>query len=212
MRRLRFFLFLLAMIMAFSCRSKEGPRMSPEAGGAGSEEAGSVPAASLDGRTLVINNCMSCHGEDMLEQQRLTAAQWTNVVKKMSGWGSPISPSESSALVAYLASSYGPDAGPYEPRAIGPAQAMAQLEAQDDGPFSGGDPDKGKSLFTERCSVCHGPEARGQLGVNLVDRPILYRVADMARIVRSGKGLMAPLPATTDKEMADIVAHLRRLR
>jgi hypothetical protein len=47
--------------------------------------------------------------------------------------------------------------------------------------------------------------------VLLIDRPILYRAADLAKTVRTGRGKMAPLPLT-DREIADVIAHLRTLR
>jgi hypothetical protein len=47
--------------------------------------------------------------------------------------------------------------------------------------------------------------------VILVDRPVLYRAADLAETVRRGRGKMPPIPMT-DAEVADVLAHLRRLK
>jgi sulfite oxidase len=52
--------------------------------------------------------CLSCHGEDVIEQQRLTRAQWDGEINKMVGWGAKVPDAERSALLDYLAGRYGP--------------------------------------------------------------------------------------------------------
>jgi mono/diheme cytochrome c family protein len=174
-----------------------------------SDEAGAT--TSTDGHAIVVAGCLSCHEEHMLAQQRLTAAQWAKEVTKMVGWGANVEPAEIAPLVAYLTASYGPDAGPWEPETVRASDAVAELSATNDDPLPMGEADRGRALFTERCSGCHGPEARGGIGVLLVDRPILYRAAAFAKTVRRGRGKMVGL-ALTDAEIADVLAHLRRLR
>jgi mono/diheme cytochrome c family protein len=171
----------------------------------------SAPPAT-DGKALVTGACLSCHAEEMLAQQRLPKEKWAATVKKMAGWGANLEPTDTDALVAYLAASYGPDAGPWEPPPITAADAKNALEPLDDGAFAGGDAQSGRRLFVERCSSCHGLNARGAIGVNLVERPVLYRAPDVAATVRKGRGKMLPLATTTDREIADILAHLRTLR
>ena len=147
----------------------------------------------------------------MLAQQRLTRAQWTKTVTKMVGWGANLEPRDTEPLTAWLAATYGPDAGPYEPAAISSDAAAAELEAQPDGPYANGDAERGRALYTDRCSGCHGSDARGHIGVLLVDRPFLYRAQDFADVTRRGRGKMPPM-VVTDAELADILAHLRKLR
>jgi cytochrome c5 len=171
----------------------------------------STSTGTGDGHALVVAGCLSCHSEHMLAQQRLTQAQWAKVVTKMVGWGANVEPAEVAPLVAYLSASYGPDAGPYEPDAIPPTEATAELAASGDDPFPAGDAARGRALYIDKCSGCHGGDARGHIGVALIDRPFLYRAADFARTVRRGRGKMLPLPLA-DAEIADVLAHLRSLR
>lgn len=166
--------------------------------------------STADGKKLVGGACLSCHTEHMLAQQRLTEAQWQKVVTKMVGWGANLEPAEVGPLVSYLSASYGPDAGTYTPAVLPAAGAATEVEPVAD-PFPPGDAARGKPLYVDKCSGCHGPDARGHIGVNLVDRPFLYRAAELAMTVRRGRGKMLPIPIA-DNELADILAHLRSLK
>lgn len=187
-------------------------------GGSASAGASATAAPVLTdaaGRALVASNCLSCHSEEMVSQQRLTAKQWGNVVKKMHGWGSPVEPENVEPLVAYLAATYGLSAGPHQVATISAKQAVAALEPQADGPFSGGDATRGAAKYHELCATCHGEDGRGAaLGVCLADRPLLHRAADFAREVRKGRGRMPAYgeQAVPDAQIADMLAHLRTLR
>jgi mono/diheme cytochrome c family protein len=211
MRRVALVLAFGALVALAACRAKpEGGAPSP----ADASAATAPPPASLavDGKKLVTDDCQSCHADEMLQQQRLTSAQWAKVVAKMTTWGSPVEPENASALVAYLASHYGPDAGLYVPSIVAAETAAAAIAPEDDGPYAGGDATRGKALFVSTCAACHGLGARGQLGVNLVDRAILYRANDVATMVREGRGRMAPLRGVTDAQIADVLAYLRGVR
>jgi mono/diheme cytochrome c family protein len=183
--------------------------VTPPATAAG--DAGPALLSSDDGRTLVKNACLSCHSEEMLLQQRLTPAQWSKVVTKMAGWGANLEPNEAAPLAAWLAATYGPDAGPYEPTPMQAGEAAAEIAPLPDGLFAGGDAERGRPLYIDKCSGCHGADARGHIGVLLIDRPFLYRAADFADTIRRGRGKMTPI-ALSDPEIADILAHLRRLK
>ena len=201
---------LLAALALAGCPSKsEAP---PDAGSpAKPDAAASATTSNADGKALVAQACLSCHTEQMLAQQRLTQAQWTKTVTKMVGWGANLDPVEAPSLVAYLSETYGPDAGPYKVETISADDALAELAPTPDAPFPAGDPEKGKALFIDKCSGCHGQDARGAIGVLLVDRPILYRAADLAKTVRKGRGKMLPI-ALSDADVGDVLAHLRRLK
>lgn len=164
-----------------------------------------------EGRALVKGACLSCHSEEMLAQQRLTEAQWTKTVTKMVSWGANLEPRDTAPLTVWLAATYGPDAGAYVAAPIDVDAAAAEIAPLPDGPFAGGDAERGRALYTDKCSGCHGPEARGHIGVLLVDRPFLYRAQSFAETVRRGRGKMTPI-AMTDPELADVLAHLRRLK
>ena len=193
-----------ALVVLVACAQKK-PAPSVDA-------SSSAPSASTrDGRMLVAGACLSCHSDEMLAQQRLTPTQWSKVVTKMVSWGAPLEPGEVAPLTDYLSANFGPDAGSYEPAPIAANEANLELAAQDDGPFAGGDAARGGTIYLERCSACHGPDARGALGVRLIERPFLYRATDFANTVRHGRGKMPPL-SLADRDIGDLLSHLRALR
>ena len=56
-------------------------------------------------------NCIGCHEDDVIKQQRLSRGQWEKEVEKMGRWGSKYKPSDKDALVDYLAKEF-----PYKKR------------------------------------------------------------------------------------------------
>ena len=169
-------------------------------------------AAEESGAQYVETYCTVCHGEDLIHQQRLSESQWSAEVDKMAAWGAQVQDAAmKQTLVSYLAEHYGPEAGAFAPGRIEPQAARAAVEPQPDEPFRGGDVARGKQLYSQNCMACHGPTARGQIGVNLVDRYMLYRAHDFAAMARKGRGLMPGLPID-DAGVADLLAHLRELR
>lgn len=171
-------------------------------------------------QTDIQNDCIPCHSEEMLAQQRLTPKQWDKVLKRMKEWGSRLEASTMDEMVAYLSTRYGPSAPPFEPKEVPAAAALSPLEKQPDGPFEKGDAKKGEALYKEACAVCHGEGkspggagggARGTArGFVLADRPILYRAADFAEITRKGRRRMPAYPAYKDEDIAALLAYLRR--
>lgn len=71
---------------------------------------GPTPATSharaSEGKAVLERACLSCHGVDMIEGQRLSAAGWTREVDKMVRWGASVSDADKGALVDYLATTY----------------------------------------------------------------------------------------------------------
>lgn len=200
------------------CPSKKegaGADAAPSASANASDggEAGATTAAppSTDGKEIIRGACLSCHTEEMLAQQRLTKAQWTKTVGKMVLWGANIDPKEVEPLIEYLSATSGPDAGPYAATTVSAADALAAIAPTPDAPLPAGEVERGKPLFIEKCSGCHGADAHGGIGVALVDKPILYRAGDVATMVRRGRGKMLPL-ALTDAQIGDVLAYLRSLR
>jgi len=184
---------------------------SANASADGGEGGATAAATAADGKEIVRGACLSCHSEHMLAQQRLTTAQWTKTVSKMAAWGANLDPKDAPALVAYLSATSGLDAGPYVAEMVPAAEALAEIAPTPDAPFPAGDAGRGKPLFIEKCSGCHGADAHGAIGVALVDKPFLYRAADFAKQVRRGRGKMLPLPLT-DAEIGDVLAYLRSLK
>lgn len=50
--------------------------------------------------------CFGCHDEHMMQQQRLTRAQWDREINKMTGWGAPLKAQDREAVLNYLSSRY----------------------------------------------------------------------------------------------------------
>jgi mono/diheme cytochrome c family protein len=60
-----------------------------------------TPAAQ--GEAVFTRSCLSCHGADLTEQQRLSPSGWMREVEKMMRWGAQLSDPEKVTLVDYLA-------------------------------------------------------------------------------------------------------------
>jgi len=50
----------------------------------------------------VFRNCLACHNDDVIRQQRLTRAQWTAEINKMGGWGARVDDAGRNALLDYF--------------------------------------------------------------------------------------------------------------
>lgn len=205
--------YVAALALVGACRTKDGkPVETTEAGSTAALASASASRPIDRGPELVAAACLACHSEEMLREQRLLPGQWEKVVKKMAGWGANLAADDVPVVSAYLAASYGPDAGTYQVATIVAEEALREIAPTDDGPFAGGSADRGRSLFALRCESCHGADGRGHIGVNLVDRPLLYRANYFAQTIHQGRGSMPPQPSTTQDEVADLLAHLRDLR
>ncbi|HUD71371.1 MAG TPA: cytochrome c [Dongiaceae bacterium] len=174
-------------------------------------EAPAAPAPPA-GTEIVRDHCLTCHSEDLLRQQRLTAAQWTKTIDKMRTWGSTIAPNRVEWLAAYLAREYGKDSGPYAAERLSAADAATLFAPRPVAALEGGDRTRGLALYADRCQPCHEEEGRGGDGsVTIAGRRIVDRPADLAELVRTGRGDMPSFAETTDAELADLLAYLRSL-
>jgi mono/diheme cytochrome c family protein len=69
------------------------------------------PAAShaaTTGEAVFSRACLSCHGADLVESQRLSRAGWVREVEKMMRWGAAVGDADKDPLVDFLAAKYGP--------------------------------------------------------------------------------------------------------
>ncbi len=66
-----------------------------------------APAAATDGEATFKRACLSCHGTDLVEQQRLSRSGWVREVEKMMRWGANVPANEKDALADHLAALYG---------------------------------------------------------------------------------------------------------
>ena len=168
------------------------------------------PEQEEEGRELAKQNCLMCHSQDMLDQQRLTARQWNATIKKMHDWGAPVDDESTPALVNYLSAHSSSSVGKFELRKVSAREAAAKLAPLPDGRFANGNATKGTEIYVASCARCHGADARGaELGTNLTDRPLLWRAPDFAQMVRSGRNRMPAYPDLTDEEISALLKHLR---
>jgi cytochrome c5 len=86
-----------------------------------------------EGSETLRTSCTTCHGTDLIVQQRLSREGWSRELDKMIGWGAVIASGEQSGLLNYLTSNFGVDSS--RP-AIGPAE-------------------NGAALLKTRCQTCH---------------------------------------------------------
>ncbi len=199
---------IVVHVFLLGCPSEPARDAAPRARAA---DAGTKTPADPPGRAIAKNDCLACHSEDLLRQQRLTQKQWTKTVEKMQRWGAPTEPEKVAALTDYLVATYSLQAGPF---ALGEAAEdfEAAVAPLPDGGFAGGNAERGRALYAERCRNCHGEDGRGgPMGVNVVDRWILDRAPDFARVVREGRARMPGFEAS-DAEIGHLLAYTRALR
>ncbi len=65
-------------------------------------------APTQDGATLLETRCSTCHSADRAKQAKKTRDQWDQTVTRMIGKGAQLTETEKTALVDYLAKTYGP--------------------------------------------------------------------------------------------------------
>jgi len=73
--------------------------------------------------------------------------------------------------------------------------------------------ERGRKQFEQSCGFCHGPDATGGRGPDLIRSPLVAHdvkgdlIGDIIRRGRPDKG-MPPLPAMTDEQVTDIASFL----
>jgi cytochrome c5 len=65
-------------------------------------------ASAKEGEATFKRACLSCHDADIVEQQKLSKAGWTNSVNKMVRWGAAVPEAEREPLADYLFSRFPP--------------------------------------------------------------------------------------------------------
>jgi cytochrome c553 len=91
-----------------------------------------LPAAT--GSDTVRNRCVTCHGADLIVQQRLSREGWTREVDKMIAWGAVVNEAEKGQLVEYLAGQFA------STRSLNAPDRSDSSEAR---------------IVTARCLTCH---------------------------------------------------------
>jgi len=147
------------------------------------------------GRLVYQNNCLMCHSEELIQGQRLSEVQWVSEITKMVGWGAPVAKDEQPDLLAFLLGSFGAEV----PRVI-PARVSIEdverklrltanrrvLDEEDAETRS-----RGSRLYATHCGSCHGANGQGgEVGTNLVEKPILLDEKSYRELVRAGRHKM----------------------
>lgn len=167
-------------------------------------------AKAAPGLIILRDDCLGCHTEDLVRQQRLSHEQWAKVIDKMHRWGAPTEPDKIQVLAAWLTATYPRDAGAYAPETLSQEQAAAAFERLPDGPLASGKREHGHELYVDQCEPCHAERGEGgPQGMTLAGRHLLDRGADFAAITRAGRGRMPAFVDLTDAEIGDLLAYLR---
>ena len=148
-------------------------------------------ALARRGEGLIVARCAVCHSLDLISQQRLPRDRWLATVDKMKHWGAEISEEEADLLVRYLSARYHPGA----PDQLMPADSeWSRAEPLETEPEAGGPmigiADRGAGLFKHNCQACHGSEAMGGMGPQLVQNPILKNEGPFWETLLHGRGSM----------------------
>ncbi|MFM7316616.1 MAG: c-type cytochrome, partial [bacterium] len=154
-------------------------------------------------------HCNTCHSREMIEQQDLTLAQWQAEVLKMINWGSTLPKDYQGLMAEHLSRLYPKGQTPKVAR-ISPEVALAESLGLDLAAVSGDErqSEKAAGLYQTQCANCHGPEGKGaELGIRLVDRPMLTHPAAFGEITRKGRGIM---PAFGESLKNEEVETIRR--
>lgn len=86
------------------------------------------------GRQTTQMRCVTCHGADIVAEQRLSRADWMREVEKMIGWGASVDVTERDEIVEYLSAQFGVTApSPAAPRGT----------------------EEARRALLPRCLVCH---------------------------------------------------------
>ncbi len=163
-------------------------------------------------QNAIRENCLICHSADLITTAHLTPKQWKTEVEKMVGWGSPLPKDAQGTLIDYLSAEY--PAGGVAPKIEflrhGDAEASVRLDDPKAHPVKG-DPTRGQAAYVKNCANCHGNDGQGaELGPNLVEKPVLYRLDDYAKVVRKGRGRMPGFASLVNAEAeSDILIWLR---
>lgn len=170
-------------------------------------DAGPPPLTFDEVKQALELNCRSCHSLSYVTQQRMTVAQWTATITKMRGWGALLDESQVGPLALALSTSRGPQ----ERLPMVEVRDVAPFVVEAEAPVAAGAVARGKTLFETRCLVCHGADAHGGIGVNLVDRPLLQQPSQFAQFVKAGRGRMPPHPDLGPAQYGELLAWLRSL-
>jgi mono/diheme cytochrome c family protein len=127
---IRFAAFAIWTILALAMSAKSGRTLSAQ------------DASLPDGQGVEVakSSCLSCHGPELIVQQKLPRSKWQGEVEKMQRWGAEVSDDQKNSLIDYLTAHFGDH---------------PMVAARQPGGLPDGD---GVEVAKESCLSCHGPE------------------------------------------------------
>lgn len=99
--------------------------------------------ATGHGAAILQTQCLTCHGDDLIKQQRLSKVGWTKEVEKMVRWGADVKDADKESLVEYLTANYPARPFSKEPPIASASPVDAVLLA------------RGKTILEAKCMTCH---------------------------------------------------------
>ncbi len=89
-------------------------------------------------------------------------------------------------------------------------------------PVLAADAAAGKAVYEKSCKMCHGADGQGNPGMAKMLK-ITFRAlgskevqaqsdADLKKTVTQGAGKMKPVAGLNDKQVADLIAHIRTMK
>lgn len=85
-----------------------------------------------------------------------------------------------------------------------------------------GDAAAGKTLYAKKCATCHGPDGEAKPAIAKMFKVEMQHLgskeaqalkdADIAKIVKEGKGKMKAVAGLSDADIANLIAHVRTLK
>jgi mono/diheme cytochrome c family protein len=164
-----------------------------------------------EARRSFVENCLMCHGEEMTSRQRLTTKQWSAEVEKMVNWGSPLPTDRKQPMIDYLSETYPSTKLAPKPERINARAAIEGDQQPLFKPLTNAKAESGSTLFAAHCAVCHGANAKGgELGTNLVEKPVLLREEEFRSVLKEGRRKMPGFANVLDEaRQTDVLAWLR---
>jgi mono/diheme cytochrome c family protein len=80
-----------------------------------------------DGKKLIEDRCVSCHGPDQIVTKKVSSDEWKKVVDRMVGYGANLDDKETKTAVDYLAKAFGPAGGDAKPGAASADKAAKDM-------------------------------------------------------------------------------------
>lgn len=194
-------------------------------------------AAESTGQRVYRESCVRCHGPDgrgipgvypaLAGDPFVTAAEEPAIqvvlvgrapapdVPQMPRYRDLLSDAEVAAVVSYIRSSWGNDAGPVSAGTVASVRERVAAEPEDGGEVdrAGGWRERGERLFADYCAACHErrgrgvedifPALAGNAVVTSAPEPLIYTV------LHGRGGMPAFAGALGAEELADVLSYIR---